>query len=281
MAKAFWRILWQTLAPFNERPEPPEDPPQPSDVDEKQVEQCQKIFDDVETTRDNLEQKARATFTMVAFLTPLIASFFAFVFGRTTPDFITQMVAICFAGASSLFLLLAFISIARAVSVRSREKLFLGSVLDFEKKKFRKYDRAFQVRGLLYCSSVNQAMNDHIAQFVKGAHILTAIAVVMLVIAAVPAAMLFSTQAAPTKAEIVGQVNISSAALMRVQSDIENISRELSLLASDKTRDEWVARLDSRVEQLVATMREIKVEIERLRTKPNDSEPSRPDPRGP
>jgi hypothetical protein len=274
ITKAFWRILWQTLVPFNERPEPPEDPPQPeADFDDKQLEQCQQIFDDVETTRNQLEQKARATFTMVAFLAPLLASIFAFMFGRTTTDPTTRMVAICFAGVSSLFLLLGFISITRAVSVRTREKLFLGAVLDFERANFRTYDRSFQARGLLYCASVNQAMNDHIAQFVKGAHILTAIAIIMWVIAAGPAAMLLSTQPSPTKTEIIGQVNVSSPVLLRLQGDIENISRDIALLANDKTRDEQVSRLEATIEQLVSRMRELRAEIERLRNRPNDPGP--------
>jgi len=39
---------------------------------------------------------------------------------------------------------------------------------------------------LLYCAAMNEAMNDHIAQFVKGTHILTAAAVIALVVAAIP-----------------------------------------------------------------------------------------------
>jgi hypothetical protein len=93
-------------------------------------------------------------------------------------------------GLSAVCLLLGFISAIRAVGVKENQTLFLDSVLT-EDGQFRKYSEAFRARGLLYCASMNTAMNDHIAQFVKGAHILTAIAVLVLLAAAIPTSLVF------------------------------------------------------------------------------------------
>lgn len=70
-------------------------------------------------------------------------------------------------------MILSLISIIRAVSVQIRESLFIDAVIDTDKETFRTYDRQFHARGLLYCASVNSAMNAHIGQFVRGAHILS------------------------------------------------------------------------------------------------------------
>ena len=259
MLKGFWRILWQSIIPFTPSPEPPDNPPQPEgDIDDGQLEQCQKIFDDVEDAREHLEQKARATFTMVAFLAPLLASIFAFAFTRTAPNTTVRTLVICFAVASFIFLLLGFISIVRAVSVHSREKPFLGAVLDFETGKFRPYDKAFRIRGLIYCASVNQAMNDHVAQFVKGAHIFTATAVIMLVVAAIPAAMLLPDQSSPTKTEIVGQVNVSSAALLGLQQDFEHLAANLASILANNARDERLSGLEKNIDQLTSEIHELR-----------------------
>src|SRR5215213_9994728 len=72
-----------------------------------------------------------------------------------------------------LLLLSAFISAVRAISIRPRLTLFLDAVVD-EKGQFRKYDSAFHAQGLLFCATYNTTVSNHIAEFVKGAHILTA-----------------------------------------------------------------------------------------------------------
>src|SRR5579863_3441154 len=185
-------IIWQIVVPFNSRPEEiapfPELDPKVQ-VTESQVEQCQWIFDQAEERRVNLEQKAQSTFGLMVFLVPLLASLFVFIISKGTTSS-TLIVTLLLVAASAVFLLLGFISAVRAVGVKENQTLFLDSVLT-EDGQFRKYSDAFRARGLLYCASMNTAMNDHIAQFVKGAHILTAAAVLVLLVAAVPTSVVF------------------------------------------------------------------------------------------
>jgi hypothetical protein len=267
--KGFIRILWQTIVPFNPSPEPPKDPPNPeNEPDNEQIERCEKMFDRVEEGRDQLEQKARATFSFVSFLTPLLASILVFTLSKTPAHTPGRTTAIALSIASLGFLVFGFISIARAVSVRGREALFLDSVIDPQQKQIRPYDKRFYMRGLLYCASVNQAINDHIAQFVKGAHVLTAIAVLTLVPAAVPAAIALSNiSSLPTKTEITGQVDVS-AALGRLEKEISKIGNEVSAIATDKASDD-------RLDRLAQEVADLKAQIVALQTARHPTSPTR------
>ena len=185
-------IVWQIIVPFNPRPEditPLPDPDATHEVSESHVEQCQWIFDQTEERRVHLEQKAQSTFGLMVFLVPLLASLFVFIISKGTTSS-TLVFTLVLVGLSAVCLLLGFISAIRAVGVKENQTLFLDSVLT-EDGQFRKYSEAFRARGLLYCASMNTAMNDHIAQFVKGAHILTAIAVLVLLAAAIPTSLVF------------------------------------------------------------------------------------------
>ena len=250
ISQGLWRILWQTIVPFNPSPEPPAPPPSPAFTPSpEQMEQCQKLYDEVEETRNDLEQKARATFSVISFSTPLLASILVFVFSHSTPSTLARYVAIALALMSLSFLFLSFLSISRAVSVQMRERLFLGAIIDFDQNNIRKYDAAFHMQGLLYCTSVNQAMNDHIAQFVKGAHILTAIAILSFVLAVIPAAVAFSSLApSATKTEIMGAVQISPESLLPLQNELAKLESEIAALrATNTVSSETVDRLNERV----------------------------------
>jgi hypothetical protein len=100
------------------------------------------------------------------------------------------------------------------LSVQVRQTLGVGAIIDLDAGEFRKYNNVFHTRGLLFCASFNEAMNARIAELVKGAHILTAIAVVALVIAALPSIYLLAPSDATTKTQIVGPVDIASPSLV-------------------------------------------------------------------
>ena len=228
MLLRFWFIVWQIVVPFNSRPEEIDSLPEPTvEVTEAHVEQCQWIFDQAAARRVHLEQKAQSTFGLMVFLVPLLASLFVFIISRaTTSGTAIRTVAIVLLVISAVLLLLGFISAVRAVAVKAIETLFLRSVID-EAGQFRKYSKAFHARGLLYCAAMNEAMNDHIAQFVKGAHILTAAAVVTLVIAAVPTSVVLSSlPSSPTQTKIVGPVEVSSPELTAIRDDVANLRKE-------------------------------------------------------
>ena len=195
----------------------------------------------------------------MVFLVPLLASLFVFIISRGTTSS-TLIITLVLVGVSAFFLLLGFISAVRAVAVKETETLFLDSVLT-EAGQFRKYDEAFSARGLLYCASMNTAINDHIAQFVKGAHILTAVAVLVLLVAAAPTSVVFlRVPPSPAETKIVGSVNIFAPELSALREDIANLKNDIQKLSNSnvsnekfKVLQEKVANLDAKLSELQKT----------------------------
>jgi len=252
MGQSVAYIIWQIVVPFKSRPDEIEPLPEPDPsitVSESHVKQCQWIFDQAESRRVNLEQKAQSTFSLMVFLVPLLASIFVFILSRGTTSrtlFLTSVLAVI----SASFLLLGFISAVRAVAVKGGETLFLNSVID-ESGQFRKYSESFHARGLLYCASMNTAMNDHIAQFVKGAHILTAAAVVVLLVAAIPASIALSTApTSPVQTQIVGPVTFSSPELISLSGDVAAMKKEIEKLSSAKATEGELKLLEQKIQKL-------------------------------
>lgn len=263
-------IVWQIVVPFNSRPEeielfPELDPT--FNIDGKQVEQCQWIFDQVEERRGHLEDKAQSTFGLMLFLVPLLASLFVFVISKGSPSR-TLTFTLILVGMSGVCLLLAFISAVRAVAIKESETLFLGSVLT-EDGQFRKYSDAFRARGLLYCASMNTATNDHIAQFVKGAHILTAAAVLVLLLAALPTGLVFlRLPSSPVQTQIVGAVDVSTPELSALRADVANLRGDIQKLSNSRVSEDGFKLLEEKVMRLDAKLSELQRVKESSSTKP-------------
>lgn len=258
--RSFACILWQTIIPFNQRPEEPQLLPQPTrEIDDAQIGLCQAIFDEAETRRNHLEQKAQWTFAIIVFLVPLLASIFIFLSRDTSTNIKGHVFAIAFLLVSGALLLLGFISVVRAIAVQARETLFLPALIDTQSGQFRSYDKSFHARGLLYCAAMNTAMNDHIAQFVKGAHILVASAVIALLIAAVPAGFAFSNHTpSPARVSIVGSVSITSTQLDALREQVEGIKAALDKSGEDHIARDQLLLLQSRVSTLESELSGIK-----------------------
>jgi hypothetical protein len=256
--RAGWTV-WQIVVPFKFRPEqisPFPAPDQPITIEESQVEQCQWIFDRVEERRANLEQKAQSTFSLMVFFVPLLSSLFVFVTSRGIASG-TRTITLALVCISGLFLLLGFISAIRAIGVKENQTLMLDSVLH-EDGKFRKYSAAFRAQGLLYCSSMNTAMNDHLAQFVKGAHTMTAGAVVFLLLAAVPTSMAFlRLPSSPWQTQTVDPVTIHSPALSEIERDVSNLKSEVKELSKDGASQSQLKALEKRVSALDESIRDL------------------------
>ncbi len=258
------RILWQIVVPFNYRPEEIDQFPEPHPalkVTEQHVKQCQWIFDQAEARRVQLEQKAQSTFALMVFLVPLIASLFVFILSRASASGVLPYMLIS-AGISVIFLLLAFIAAIRAVGVKETQSLFLSSVIH-EGGQFRQYNEAFHAYGLIYCASMNTAMNDHIAQFVKGAHILTAAALLGLLTTSVPAAVtLVHSPAAPAQTAVVGTVAVSSPELAAILTETANLRRDLQKLSRSGVSDDDFRRLEEKVTNLAKMYEDLKKSIQ-------------------
>lgn len=206
--------VWQVFIPFDAEPEAIPDFPETTqglNNREATVKQCQWIFDQAEQRKNQLEQKAQSTFSLMVFLVPILTSVFVYVVGKAKTGFSRQVIIglICMAG---LFVLLGFISAIRAIGVKSNQTLSLDLVIDTN-GDFLPYDEVRHAKGLLYCASMNTAKNDHLAQFVRGAHSMTAIAVIFVILAAIPTSFTAASQSEdPARTTIVGTVQVAPAA---------------------------------------------------------------------
>jgi hypothetical protein len=257
--KRLWFIAWQIVVPFKSGPEEIEPFPTPTaEPAEEQLKQSQWIFDQAEKRRVHLEQKAQSTFGLMIFLVPLLASLFVFLSSRVaTSGAMSRTLVIGFMLVPALFLLLGFISALRAISVKDGQALFLGSVIE-EDGQFRKYSKAFHAQGLLYCAAMNEAMNDHLAQFVKGAHLLTAAAVIVLVILALPASLvLLNSPSSPSQTKIVGPVDVSSAELRAVCADVTSLKQDIQTLSNRQAPAEQFKEFESKLATLEMKMTQL------------------------
>ena len=257
-ARALWSymkllglIIVQPVLPFRPAPGLPANPPEPSKgVDDKQLAQCVKIAEREETTRKYLEEKARSTFGMTSFVAPLLFAVLIFLLGRTSSS-VWNVWGFLFGSLALALLILSFLSVLRAQAVQERQELFLQSIIDQDKKDFRIYDAGFYARGLLWCASVNTAMNAHIAQFVRGAQILTGLTAITTVLAAIPAAFLFSNPVTPvSKTEVVGSVAVTASQVEEVRSQLSQIAAEVKLLNDRQQFGKEILQLQFRLQEL-------------------------------
>ena len=144
----------------------------------EQLALCQGIFDEGMARRRHVEQKAQWTFTAIAFLLPTLASILFFFLQDARARLVDQSLLLSVIGGSTTLLILSFVSALRAMAVKHNESLFVHAVIEDDGTKFRSYEIEFHAKGLLLCATRNTTVNDHIAQFVKGAHTLLVVAVI-------------------------------------------------------------------------------------------------------
>jgi hypothetical protein len=228
IARGFWTMLWVPFVPFNPMPEPILPPPAPVEpVAAETVAQCEKIYERTETTRKFIEEKARATFTILSFLAPLMGAGFVFLLSQTDQASVAYQIAKWLILVAGILTFTAFLSIVRATAVKSHMDMLLNSVIDEPSGTFKAYDASNYVRGLLYCSSWNGGLNAHVAQFVRGAHILISLSVVLSFVAAIPLGRAYADaamkQAAETKRSPV------AAQLEALHQDLVALRHDLAL----------------------------------------------------
>lgn len=185
--------------------------------DKATVKQCQWIFDQAEQRKNQLEQKAQSTFGLMLLLVPTLSSVFIYVVSKAKAGFFREILIVLIVLAGS-FVVLGFISAFRAVGVKSNQTLSLDLVID-RNGAFLPYDEVRHAKGLLYCASINTAKNDHLAQFVRGTHSMTAIAVIFMILAAILTGFTVVTQSQDiARTTIVGAVTVSPASIRSEQA---------------------------------------------------------------
>jgi hypothetical protein len=226
--RGFWTMIWVPFVPFNPVPEPILDPPEPTgDVTAELLAQCEKIYERSESTRKFVEEKARATFTILSFLAPLIGAAFVFLLSQTDQASAAYHVAKWLIIVSGCLTFTAFLSIVRATAVKAHMDMLLNSVIDETSGKFKEYDAKNYVRGLLYCASWNGGLNAHVAQFVRGAHVLISLSVVLSFIASVPLGRAYADAA--VKQAVEAKQNPVALQLAALHQDLVALRHDLAL----------------------------------------------------
>lgn len=228
--RGFWTMIWVPFVPFNPAPEPILNPPEPTgDVTADMLAQCEKIYERTESTRKFIEEKARATFTILSFLAPAIGAAFVFLLSQTDKASAAYHVAKWLIIASGGLTFTAFLSIVRATAVKAHMDMLLGSVIDETSGKLKEYDAKNYARGLLYCASWNGGLNAHVAQFVRGAHVLISISVVLAFVASVPLGRAYADAAARQAVE--AKQNPVALQLAALHQDLVAMRLELAFRA--------------------------------------------------
>lgn len=230
--RALKEVLLYAIIPRVARPEPPLDPPAPRDknipVEDGTLSQCKEIYEQIEAGRDYLDAKARSTFGVIAFLAPLLIAAFTFLLTNSNGSGLARIFALAFGAVAFILLVLGFVSTVRALAVQGRDVLFLETVIDSAIPAIRPYDITRHAQGLLYCSSVNATFNAHISQCVRSAHVLTALAVVIAIVAAIPALAVLATQKeAIAKTQIVSPIEVKMVEAASINDSIKQIRDEL------------------------------------------------------
>jgi len=263
--RALKEVVIYALIPRVARPERPLDPPDPADkskpVDEGTLAQSKEIYEQIEAGRDYLDEKARSTFGVISFLAPLLVAAFTFLLTHSNGSGLSRIFALMFGACAFVLLVLGFISTVRALAVQGREVLFLGAVIDPATPALMPYDRTRHAQGLLYCASVNAEFNAHISQCVRSAHVLTALAVITAIIAAIPALVVLSGQKETiAKTEVVSPITVkidgaasANESIKQIREELDSFNTAASAPAQIKAINARLDTLDAKVNAIIVT----------------------------
>lgn len=229
--KSLKEIVLYAIIPRVARPEQPNDPPDPTNtVDEETLEQCKEIYEQVEAGHNYLDEKARSTFGVIAFLAPLLIAVVTYLLTHSSGSGFSRILSLSLGAIAFILLVLGFISTVRALAVQGREILFLDTVIDPAIPTIRPYDITRHAQGLLYCASVNAAFNTHISQCVRSAHVLTALAVIAATLSAIPGFIALANQKEEsTKTEIITPISVKIDGATTINDSIKQIRDELKV----------------------------------------------------
>lgn len=248
-----FRAIWNAIIPYG-NVEPPNDlPDTPNSISNEQLGMCQWMFDQAESRGSKLEEKAQWAFGLISFLIPILVS--AIAYNHLEGRIFTNLWTVTALILSAICLLFSFISAIRAVYVKNKETLFIGSVIDCNTGDFLSYKKDEHARGLLYCAAVNTAMNDHVAQFVKNTYLLTLLSILLFATGGIT--LLFSnSQQQIVKTEIISPIKISTESseiinykVSKLTSDIKSTIDERAISEKNKEASSVSLKLDQLIQR--------------------------------
>ncbi len=213
--------------PFAENPTPSAPLPEPAaSITAVHRDLAAHLESRAETRGRGVEAKADRTLSLLLFLIPLVLS--AFVYAVKSGAARSPVVIVLFV-LTVLSLLSGVLSATRASGIYNRQQLSVKTIYDTEGDTWKDTADHHYVRGVIWCAAWNEAMNDHIADFVRAARLHVLVALMM---ATAGAGVLISTA---NDAQEAGRARDRS--VEQLASRLDSLSAVIAGLDSSRTID--------------------------------------------
>jgi len=252
-------LLHHTLSAYGTAPSPEQSITKNSPkgtLRPKLLHRIEKLWEAARTRSEHLEQKSTATLSGLGIAAPIVIALSAFIVKEPSISAWVRYTSLLLVALAIASMVMGFLAILRALSVREREELGIDSVV--VSRTFRRATDDFHGRGLLYVYIKQQALNDHVANFVRASQMFLAISVALVLLAGavvVPgiAAMASRQHSAPelalsrlnkTLETLIDQVDhteVLRTEQLRMQKDIDKLRLEIQRLSANHVRNSSTA----------------------------------------
>ncbi|MET4573254.1 hypothetical protein ABIA68_002112 [Stenotrophomonas rhizophila] len=222
----------------------------------KLLQRIEKLWEAARTRSEHLEQKSTATLSGLGIAAPIVIALAAFIVKEPSISAWVRYTSLLLVALAIASMVMGFLAILRALSVREREELGIDSVV--VSRTFRRATDDFHGRGLLYVYIKQQALNDHVANFIRASQMFLAISVALVLLAGavvVPgiAAMASRQHSAPelalsrlnkTLETLIDQVDhteVLRTEQLRMQKDMDKLRLEIQRLSANHVRNSSTA----------------------------------------
>ena len=209
----------------------------------------------------------------MAVLTPFIVSAAVYMASSSGFGVRERGFALVVCALSFLSLLIAFTASVRATGIRARPSLYIHSVIGPETDVIKEFSPDYFGRGLLWCASVNSAVNDHIADFVRAAQMFLVFSVMFLVFGAVPLVFVLHPDSEPQ--DIKKALQVESAALQQISVSISRAAEASTQLEKDRAR---IEKMEADLSALRSKVAELEKQATTKGEKPGTWVPARSPP---
>lgn len=248
----FLVLLRHTLSAYGTAPSPEQGITRNSPkgtIRPKLLQRIEQLWEAARTRSEHLEQKSTATLSGLGIAAPIVIALSAFIVKEPSISAWVRFTALLLVALAIASMVMGFLAILRALSVREREELGIDSVV--VSRAFRKATDDFHGRGLLYVYIKQQALNDHVADFIRASQMFLAISVALVLLAGavvVPgiAAAAGRQQSTPDPAlmqlnstletliDQVDQTDVLRAEQFRMQEDLGKLRLEIQRLSANQ-----------------------------------------------
>lgn len=238
----FHVLLRHTLSAYGKAPsskEPITSNSPKGTIRPKMLQRIEQLWGAAKLRSEHLEQKSTATLSGLGIAAPIVIALSVFIVKEPSISTWIRYTALVLVALAIASMVMSFLAILRALSIREREELGIDSVV--ASRAFRKATDDFHGRGLLYVYTKQQAINDHVADFIRASQMFLAVSIALVLLA--------GAVIVPGTATAVGrQKSASDPVLLELNHALEALAKRLGQI--EDLRSEQI-----RVQQDVARLR--------------------------